>query len=464
MKIIKMKNSLHVFSLVLLFVLCSVNGCALVNYAVGDYVQDVSVTENPSDLYNSSKGLYFDGSNLWDRGDFTLFEWSGDYLTRTEAYILLDGTYTNAHSFSCYRSSSLTGLQDPSHDMQEQIVVDSSKMSYYEPGTPSNCSSTLKLNILKDALSYKVITDYIPLKRIVKASNCTGAGCYLDFEYRGQMLFMGQNYFVRDINGDLIYLDRGQVITATNAGFSSDYLGYSFRVKQIMYITTNASCGTSAEIYVRKPDGSLIEVAAGCGVNGEVDNLEIAILSGQINGPLQTASIIVYDTSSEIVLEDGEDLEMGGQVWTDWEVILETVDTCMDDAGCVGYIPEYDEMDPNSVSSLLKSVTVVYRHDLDGAEALEVNESLAWPNGFQLRFKGYSYDNFRPATCPVTGPVYSTYFIGTVEGESCSMAGDNPPCGEVSLSEVVALINEWSQGNASLSDVIALINEWASAA
>jgi len=43
----------------------------------------------------------------------------------------------------------------------------------------------------------------------------------------------------------------------------------------------------------------------------------------------------------------------------------------------------------------------------------------------------------------------------------CELAGNYPPCEEVTLSEVVALINQWSAGQAALSDVVALVNKWA---
>jgi WD40 repeat protein len=49
----------------------------------------------------------------------------------------------------------------------------------------------------------------------------------------------------------------------------------------------------------------------------------------------------------------------------------------------------------------------------------------------------------------------------TIPGE-CDLLGDNPPCGEVTLSEVIDFINLWAQGQASLGDVVALINAWAS--
>ena len=48
----------------------------------------------------------------------------------------------------------------------------------------------------------------------------------------------------------------------------------------------------------------------------------------------------------------------------------------------------------------------------------------------------------------------------TIRGQ-CSMHGDDPPCGEVTISEVIAHINKWSAGTAGLSEVIDLINAWA---
>jgi hypothetical protein len=43
----------------------------------------------------------------------------------------------------------------------------------------------------------------------------------------------------------------------------------------------------------------------------------------------------------------------------------------------------------------------------------------------------------------------------------CVMQGNDPPCDVISLSEVVASINIWSQGSMDLSDVIDLINSWS---
>ncbi len=43
----------------------------------------------------------------------------------------------------------------------------------------------------------------------------------------------------------------------------------------------------------------------------------------------------------------------------------------------------------------------------------------------------------------------------------CELTGDEPPCGEVALAEVVAHITLWSLGEATLADVVALITAWS---
>jgi hypothetical protein len=48
----------------------------------------------------------------------------------------------------------------------------------------------------------------------------------------------------------------------------------------------------------------------------------------------------------------------------------------------------------------------------------------------------------------------------TIPGQ-CNMPGDYPPCGEVTMIEVITHINKWAAGNAGLSEVIALITAWA---
>jgi hypothetical protein len=45
--------------------------------------------------------------------------------------------------------------------------------------------------------------------------------------------------------------------------------------------------------------------------------------------------------------------------------------------------------------------------------------------------------------------------------DKCDLYGDLPPCGQISIPEVVDVITQWATGDASLADVIAMINAWA---
>jgi hypothetical protein len=60
-----------------------------------------------------------------------------------------------------------------------------------------------------------------------------------------------------------------------------------------------------------------------------------------------------------------------------------------------------------------------------------------------------------PATSSTTTSTSTTTTVG-----SCPLAGDYPPCGEITLSEVVDMINKWAADKATLGDVIALITRW----
>ena len=41
------------------------------------------------------------------------------------------------------------------------------------------------------------------------------------------------------------------------------------------------------------------------------------------------------------------------------------------------------------------------------------------------------------------------------------MPGDEPPCGDVSLGEIVSAITQWASGEMELGQIIDLINAWA---
>ena len=371
--------------------------------AIGDYVQDTTITEPTADFYDADKGLYFQGDKTYEKGDFTSYTLSCDKSTRTEAGLLMEGSYTNIHCLFCHNLC-LEALENPAHDMKEKIMINSSKIFYYEDGINDDSSEALKMALKKGAVSYQVETDYIPMKRISKdpaKSSCVGDDCYIDFEYRGKMILFGEEYYVKDIDGnDKIYLAKAKVLDdVTSEGFTAEYQGYKFKVDHLIYAAEYTVAGILLD--VQKPDGTIVQVQISKMANGVVDNMELSGVYAEEAAALQTASIIVYDLSSQVLLQDGEDLEIGGQVKTDWEVSFATVDYCKSsDEASDGTsndcsISEYDDMDTNMQEALLKSVTVSYNHDLDGDEALEKDESLNFPNNFRITFKGYLTNKYK---------------------------------------------------------------------
>ncbi len=62
----------------------------------------------------------------------------------------------------------------------------------------------------------------------------------------------------------------------------------------------------------------------------------------------------------------------------------------------------------------------------------------------------------------IAGTTTSTTSTSTTISGGCDLVGDDPPCGEVGLAEVIDLISLWAADGASLADVIDLISAWSS--
>jgi parallel beta-helix repeat protein len=63
--------------------------------------------------------------------------------------------------------------------------------------------------------------------------------------------------------------------------------------------------------------------------------------------------------------------------------------------------------------------------------------------------------------CSVSITTTTTTSSTTTTQAQCALSGDLPPCGVVSLFEVVDLINLWAEGSSALQEVVNLINAWA---
>ena len=466
--------------------------------ARGKYVKDTVIAEAPTDLLDANKGFHFDDAQYLRKGSFTTYLRCGQDASTTPADLLSSGSYDNVENLLGY--TGVLSSWNTYHDMEERIVINSSRLRYYETAAQSNCSSTLRLAIQQGAVSYRIYPDYIPIKRIEKdpeLTGCVGVDCYMDYQYRGKMLFLGNGYYVKDIDAGTIRLANGTLLAVSNEGYDASYKGYSFRLHGFIY---DSPGNVSAIVLdIRALDHSVSQETINGSATTVAGDLQIAAVDWESSGTWLQASIIAYDPASEIILADGQDLSIGGHVWTGWKVSFATVDNCYDtDEASDGSVndcalAEYQYMTETMQATLLKSVSLTYDHDISGSSALHINDSLDLPNGFFLRFKGYLSNDSRPVSCPVTAPVYASYFIGTKEEAtgtttttttavtttlpvttttttsttsttqaSCTLAGDNPPCGNVSLSEVINYINAWATGQADLSDVVRLINAWAS--
>ncbi len=392
--------------------------------ATGDYRQDsIGVGEDTGDFYEEDIGLKFeDVVRTYEKGDFTQYSIACDQQTRTEAGLLVEGSYDNIHCLFC-KTLCLEALKNPSHKMKERITVDSGKIWYYESGLGEDESESLRMAIDKDAIKYIVETGYIPMKTITKGAT---ADDQIDFEYRGKVVLFGEDYYVRDIEGSTkIYLSKAKVLDGvTSEGYTAEFNGYKFKIDHLIYSAEFQVAGIL--LNVEKPDGTIVQTQISKMANGKVDNLEISGVYAEEADSVSTASVIVYDTTTNVLLEDGEDLEMNGVDYKDWRVEFTTVDTCADapadakDEDCD--ISEYDDMD-DKADSLLENIKITYTKKLDDEDALEKGESLNFPNNFKLTFDGFMTNKFRESLASGEG-------AGNIEIER----GDDPYQIKISLT------------------------------
>ncbi|MCK4491989.1 MAG: S-layer protein, partial [Candidatus Altiarchaeales archaeon] len=178
--------------------------------AVGKYVQDtedVTIRKGfyDADLETTSTGddrslIWDDEKRKYERGDFTHYSLAAcKDVEETEAAILTEMTSSNVHCLFC-QTLCLEALENPSHEMKESITVDNDKLWYYESGVDdSDKAEYLEMGIDKEAIKYEVKTGYLPMERLIKDATNPSKDNWVDFEYRGKILFFGEEYYVKDI-------------------------------------------------------------------------------------------------------------------------------------------------------------------------------------------------------------------------------------------------------------------------
>jgi len=222
------------------------------------------------------------------------------------------------------------------------------------------------------------------------------------------MILLGDEYYVREIDGATkIYLSKGRVLDGISSeGYAAEYNGYKFKIDHLIYSAEYEVEGILLD--VETPNGTIVQTKVNETINGKVDDLEIMGIYAEEADALASASILVYDTTTDAVLEDGEDLKLEEQLWADWEVTLHVVDDCVnadtdpeyDPDGPECNITEYNEMDSATTDALLQEIEITYRHRLDDHEALEEGELFEFPGEkISLKFKGYTNENYLEGTC-----------------------------------------------------------------
>jgi S-layer protein (TIGR01564 family) len=342
------------------------------------------------DFYNDNEGLYFNTSSrhveTYTRGEFVSYSLACDQQERTEAGILKKGTYNNVHCLFC-QTLCLSALENPEHEMEESISVDFDKITWYEDGLGTDDAEELVVKIASKSVTYILDAGYVPMSKVLDS-----AGDTVDFEWRGQFILFGEEYYTKDISGtDKIYLAKGKILDdISSEGYTSEYMGYKFKIDHLIYSAEYEVAGILLD--VEKPDGTVVQTQISKMANGIVDDIEIAGVYAEEADAVATASIIVYDTTTNVLLEDGKDLELGGEVKKYWKVNIVSVNSN-------GSAVDVSEYGTGSSGTVLSNVTVQYRHSIE----LGVGEALEFPTTYKIVNDGHRTNDYVESPCSGAG-------------------------------------------------------------
>jgi len=232
---------------------------------------------------------------------------------QTRIEVLLDRDYVNNQCFLCYDICQDT-VTDLEHEMYEQIAVNKDQVNYYEEGiADDDLDEALKLAVEGNSITYSVYADYLPPTFLKNRD-----GDLIDSRYRGKIIFLGDEYLVKDWDDDeeIVKLAKGAERTLDNKAFGGDYTAadgtYQFKVHRAIFSEDQVA---GIIIDVKKPDGTEVQVVAQRSLNAVVGNVEIYASNVATAGEFVQADVKVYDLSTEIVLENDEWFDDNKQQW-----------------------------------------------------------------------------------------------------------------------------------------------------
>jgi hypothetical protein len=353
-------------------------------------------TSTQAAFYDENEGLGMNTSSMsnttYKRGSFISYSLACNQQERTEAGILKRGVYNNVHCLFC-ETLCLAALENPEHIMEEEIFVDFTKMRYYEAGLRSDDAEFLGMTIDANAVKYTLDAGWIPMNKLTTGGSNADD---VDFEWRGQFILFGEEYFVKDISGQSkVYLAKGRILDdISSEGYTSEYMGYKFKIDHLIYSAEYMVAGILLD--VEKPDGTVVQTQISKMANGIVDDIEIAGVYAAESDAVATASIMVYDTTTNVLLENNKDLELGGEVQRFWRVRLTSKDMSVGAEKADVDIADYDVV---TVGRVLESVDVEYRRAID----LREGEALEFPSTYKIIFSGYRTKDYVESPCSGAG-------------------------------------------------------------
>ncbi|MFH0862338.1 MAG: hypothetical protein V1875_04830 [Candidatus Altiarchaeota archaeon] len=355
----------------------------------GELVRTYTEPGSSFDFYDPLKGLYFNSTErhtkAYTNGDFHNYNIVDGAVERSESDVLSEKSYENIHLLPAQSS----GYAASSHDFKESISVNYDKIRYYEGGLGSFDTEYSGSTIASKAVAYVLDVGLIPLEKIRDSS-----GGVIDTEYRGKFLFMGEEYYARNIQGfNMLFLTRGEIIeNVTSSVFSRSYDGYRFRLNsiersdsgQILNITVDAELPDNTIEYVQ-PMGSEPAI---------VGDVQLMVVDSHDAGG-GGVDLMAYYLPSMIVLEDGKDVVIGVETKQYWKVTMNHVNVVDVKAS----IPEYSSA---ATGELLANITVEYRHQKELVEG----GTLDFPISYKISFLGARKGNFLPAVCSPQNDIY----------------------------------------------------------
>jgi len=279
-------------------------------------------------------------------------------------------------------------LKHPDHEMKESIIVDGTKVKYYEYGLGCDCKAeSLKMKLDCGALQYTVDLEGIPVSDIKDGNDL------IDSSYRGKMLFMGSNdYFVNHLYNNPLYivLAKGEKLQISSAGYTEPALsqlqGYKFKL-----LKTIQSNGKDAGVVmeIEKPDGTTVQakasIVAGTSLETDAKGHQIQIQAFRVMG--NTANIIAYDMSTQYKLENNKKKD-------GWLVKIDT-DYC-NKVGIEEYGTSTSPVGNANTKRCLTKVTLT----LEDAQTMNVGDKVYFPTkAIKFSFDGFKDEDFGDPTC-----------------------------------------------------------------